>query len=539
MTRLASVRSIALVLLGALLVPPAAHADPLARFVLRAAPGTGGGAAPTPAPGPDPFATPVEVAGLAGLAGPATPVDLPALLQIAVRQSPTLATASIDIEIAAAQVDATLGLDDWTVGAGLDVSATADRSAVMNGGGRNIAATLSGDLSRLLPSGGTVALHASSGLVNRKSQFTESGLQDPTVWTDTISGSFSQPLMRGRGRAIARAQVALAHLAEDAAALTRRGRALTVVENVVTTYWDLVSANRVLAIAKGSLALAQERFRVTQLGVRGGKIADAELVAVEEAIATRQEDVLNAELAIVQQSVTLRRTIGMEIEPGKLALDPGADLTTSTRNWNLADLREQAMRTSPDLATLATQDRSASLDLEVTENGLLPQLDLALSLGPTGSDITFGGAAKDLVTLGGVSAGASLTYTQSLGKHAVLGQARESRARREKLRLTAVDVRAQIDQALAQAVAQAMSAEQRIALATRAIALAEKSIGIEQSRFELGKSTNFDVLLRQDELRQAQLRLARAQVDWHKAQTVIATVTGSLLDDYGIELAPR
>lgn len=538
MTRLASVRSLALALLGALVAAPAAHADPLVRIALRAAPGGGGGGAAA-APAPDPFATPVEVAGLAEVAGAATPVDLPALLQIAVRQSPTLATASIDIEIAAAQVEATLGLDDWTVGAGLDVTASGDRSAVTDGGGHDLAATLSGDLSRLLPGGATVALHASAGVDNRKSQLTTAGLQDPTTWTDTISGSISQPLMRGRGRAIARSQQILARLNEDAAALTRRGSALTVVQGVVTTYWDLVAANRVLAIARSSLALAQERFRVTQLGVRGGKIADAELVAVEEAIAVRQEDVLNAELSIVSQSIALRRAIGMEIEPGKLALDPGADLTTSTRRWNLADLREQAARTSPELATLASRDRSASIELEVTENGLLPKLDLALSLGPIGSDTSFGGAALDLVTLGGAAGAVSLTYSQGLGKHAVTGQAREVRAQREKLRLSAVEVRLQIDQALAQAVAQAITAEQRIALATRAIALAEKSIGIEQARFELGKSTNFDVLLRQDELRQAQLRLARAQVDWHKAQTVIATVTGSLLDDYGIELAPR
>jgi outer membrane protein TolC len=531
MSRLASVRSLAVALLGALLISPVAAADPLLHIALRNAPGTGGGA--PAAVGPDPFATPVDVAGLTELAGAATPVDLPTLLQLAVRQSPSLASTSIDIEIAAAQVDATLGLDDWTVGAGLALTSTASFGTPA---AHRIGVSLSGDLTRLLPSGGTLGLHAATDYANTRSQLTDLGAAAKNSWADTISGSLTQPLLRGRGRAVARAQQVLARYNEDAAGLARRGKALTVIQGVVTTYWDLVAGYRTLAIAQASLALAQERFRVTQLGVRGGKVADSELVAVEEAIATRQEDVLNAEVAIVQQSVALRRAVGMEIEPGKLALDPGADLAMAPRHWDLADLREQAIRTSPDLAVLASQDQTAALDLEVTENGLLPQLDLALSFGPTGAGSTIGGAAKDLITLGGVTAGAELTYTQSLGQHKVLGEAREFRARREKLRLSGADIRLQINQSLAQSVALVTAAEQRTALATRAIALAEKSIGIEQARFELGKSTNFDVLLRQDELRQAQLRLARAQVDWHKAQTVIAAVTGALLDDYGIKV---
>ena len=129
-----------------------------------------------------------------------------------------------------------------------------------------------------------------------------------------------------------------------------------------------------------------------------------------------------------------------------------------------------------------------------------------------------------------------LTFTQSLGRHQVYGQERQYRAQREKVRVNAQDIRLQIAQALAQAVASVRAAEQRVAADSKAVELAQKNILVEQSRFELGKSTNFDVLLRQDELRQAQLREARAQVDWHKAQAVIAALTGTLLADYGIDL---
>ncbi len=68
----------------------------------------------------------------------------------------------------------------------------------------------------------------------------------------------------------------------------------------------------------------------------------------------------------------------------------------------------------------------------------------------------------------------------------------------------------------------------------RAIDLANDNIRIETDRFNLGRSTNFDVLNRLEDLRQAELRKAQAMTDWHKAEVVVQGLTGELLPRYGI-----
>ena len=73
-------------------------------------------------------------------------------------------------------------------------------------------------------------------------------------------------------------------------------------------------------------------------------------------------------------------------------------------------------------------------------------------------------------------------------------------------------------------------------LSQRAIDLANENIKIETDRFNLGKSTNFDVLNRLEELRQAELRKAQALIDWHKGEVVVQALTGDLLPLYGITL---
>ncbi|MBL0218976.1 MAG: TolC family protein [Myxococcales bacterium] len=73
-------------------------------------------------------------------------------------------------------------------------------------------------------------------------------------------------------------------------------------------------------------------------------------------------------------------------------------------------------------------------------------------------------------------------------------------------------------------------------LSRRAIELANENIKIETDRFNLGKSTNFDVLNRLEELRQAELRKTSALIDWHKAEAVVQALTGDILPTYGIAI---
>src|SRR6185369_4344119 len=159
-----------------------------------------------------------------------------------------------------------------------------------------------------------------------------------------------------------------------------------------------------------------------------------------------------------------------------------------------------------------------------------------LSFGPTGTATTFGQSWQNLVELKTISIGGTLTFSRGLEQNDVRGRIREQRETKRKLTVNAFDVRAQIAQTMARAVAQVELARRRVALSQRAIELANENIKIESDRFNLGKSTNFDVLNRLEDLRQAELRQAQALIDWHKGDAGIQALTGDILPLYGIAL---
>jgi outer membrane protein len=522
------------VLFALLAAPRAADADLLARAIAAAEQPGGGAPASAQQPMQQVPAQPPPPDDLTAWAGPVRATALPELLQHAVQHAPSLASARIDIAIAEAGIYQTFVRDNWQIASRLAVNSSQGyfNGIVLD---RSTTVQLGVDLSRPLPTGGIVTLHAGTTYSRTPPLPGIPGATDVAVnWADEITGTITHPLLRGRGRFLYEAAERRATLSRDAVVLERRLVAIQTVQAVVAAYWDLVLAERQVAITRSSLELAKERLRITQIGSDGGKVPRSEIPAVQQIIATREEDVLNGELASLERSIALRRAAGLPIGKGELGLRAGAELAPRDTSWDLGEVTERAFAASPELAQLAKQDAVAKLDIQVTENGLLPQLDAALTLGPEGQDDKVGSAWKDTLTAESFFVAGSLTLQHAFGQEDVKGLAREQREQRRRLEVTAFDVQAQIAQTMAQAVAQAELARRRVALSQRAIELATDNIKIESDRFNLGKATNFDVLNRQEELRQAELRKAQAMIDQHKAESAIQALTGDILPVYGI-----
>ena len=161
-----------------------------------------------------PSVAPTDPSDLIAWAGSPRPITLPELLQLAIRQSPTLQNAKLDIAVAEAQIAETWERHDWTLTAQLSGSHTG--AGVFSG--IPISSTtnygLTADISRLLPTGGTVDLHVAS-------QYSDTGIEIPgfssSYWNDIVTGSITQPLLKNRGSDYYNASERKATLTRDAA----------------------------------------------------------------------------------------------------------------------------------------------------------------------------------------------------------------------------------------------------------------------------------------------------------------------------------
>ena len=72
--------------------------------------------------------------------------------------------------------------------------------------------------------------------------------------------------------------------------------------------------------------------------------------------------------------------------------------------------------------------------------------------------------------------------------------------------------------------------------ATASMVLAERNVEAEQTKFDNGLSTNFQLSQIQEDLANAQLALIRAHLDYRKAMVGYREATGTLLDHLNVKI---
>lgn len=452
-------------------------------------------------------------------------------LETAILQNPSLADARIDVEAADAAVLRASGIDDWVF------DATASWGSVQReefGINQQDTISLDANLTRSLFTGGTIILHADSQYTKTDSAFGG----NTETYSDTLTATFVQPLLAGRGRRVARAGIEIQKISREISELTAESLALSTLRDVIVAYWELAYARRDLEIRQGSLELAKQRLKITQAGIDGGAVAPTEALAVEQIIAVREQEILAAEIAVTNRSIELRRLTGMEIGPGAIDLGTAAPLAAAPKAVNLDAVLALAYEQNPLMQLSDKQRENADLLIELAENALSPELDLSVTFGPSGVADNFGDAAVSMVKFDNFTFGVSLTFRRSFGQRSLKADERDAHIAAERADVFETDTRAMLAQSMALAAKSAESATKRMEISQRVISLAEQNITAEQARFNLGRATNFDVLERQDELKQAQLSYARAVVDYLNAIAIIDSLTGELMARYGVTLTP-
>jgi outer membrane protein TolC len=84
-----------------------------------------------------------------------------------------------------------------------------------------------------------------------------------------------------------------------------------------------------------------------------------------------------------------------------------------------------------------------------------------------------------------------------------------------------------------------MSGRTRVALADKAIAIAEDNVKAERASFLAQRSNNFQVMQRQGQLTDARLRRGRAIADYRVAVAQLQYLSGTLLDTYRIHVRTK
>ena len=360
------------------------------------------------------------------------------------------------------------------------------------------------------------------------------------AFNSTLTATFTQPLFRDFGIDNNRQQIAIAQINRDIASESLRAAVAQTVANVRNAYWELAYARAAVEVAQRSLDLAQKLVEDNQARVEVGTLAPIDVVQAEAEAANRRQTVAQTEATLATAQLTLKRllvtgtsdplwTQELRATDVPQLTSPPLDVEGAVRN---------ALERRTDLATARKNLDSNDVTLRFWRNQTRPAVDMQLSYGATGLggqrlERTGSGVAAELT--GNVIPGgyfdalqllrnrdfptwnAALTVSYPLGGNNADGQYARNRVLRtqQSTRLRVLEL--QVATEVTNAALQVQANLRRVDAARAARALAERQLEAEQSKFEVGLSTNFFVVQSQRDLADAQNVELRALTDLQRA----------------------
>ncbi len=222
-----------------------------------------------------------------------------------------------------------------------------------------------------------------------------------------FSLNLTQPLMKGKGRKITTANLRASELQIEANRNQFVQSAAAELANIQISYWQYLSAYRIHEVYQENEKRVQRVLDITKTLVNADKKPASDMIQVQADLADKEGQTILANQALLQAKQNLGRVIGLTIEQTQLLGIPSEDFpkiaTILTTTNDLDNYLETAMENRTDLKALGLSKEALIIFLELTENDLLPQLDLTANLAYGG--LVRGNSLSNLLTALGQSEG--------------------------------------------------------------------------------------------------------------------------------------
>jgi len=431
------------------------------------------------------------------------------------------------------------------------------QQSVLGGGGSSATTTsttyvLSPSLTKSFATGGgTYTLSFSNQHTNTSSTFNTIN----PFFSSNLSLNVTQPLLRNRSIDANRHSIRVQKKRLEQTDSDFRQRTIQIISQVQAAYWNLVFALRNQQNQLDSLNVSRQNMQNIEAQISAGVKAPLDRAQVQTDIATRETNLFIATQQVSQAENTLKQL--MLREP--TAPEWSAQLTpTDTPAFDLSPVNltaalDEAHKNRPELRRLTLQKDINSVDLQYYKNQTLPQVDITSTVAATGlagSKVPctpdpatgktcpivptnlIGGYGQDLSNLFSVKTrNITAGVTISFPIHNQTAQANLAGARIQKEQLEA-SYRSEgqaVEMDVRNAAQAVDTAQKRVVTSRQARESAEQQLAGEQKLYEVGRSTTFLLLQRQNELTSARTSELQAQTDYNKALADLQRATAATL----------
>ena len=414
--------------------------------------------------------------------------------------------------------------------------------------------TFNGGIAQSLPWGGG---NFAASLNNfRRSSTSNNSLFNP-LFQSAWSFSYNQPMLRNFSIDSTRQQLAVSKVNRDVSDVQLRATITNTLSNVRNAYWDYVFAVQAVDVAQKSVDLAVKLVQDNQTRVEVGTMAPIDVVQAQSQAATARQNLAAAQQTMRTAELVLKRLIvsGTEDPNWSVRLDPVDRPDFVAQPIDLEAAIRNALSQRTDLENAKKTMQANDVTLRFLRDQLKPQADLSLAYVPQGlggvqlnrqSNGTLGSSVVSTIPGGIGDAFSSLfhnnypqwtaqvNFSYPLGTSSQEASVARARVQVSQVQAQVKQVELQIATDVTNAAVSARSNVERVQAAQAARELAEKQLEAEQSKFEVGMSTNYNVIQSQRDLATAQSNELQAILNYRKSLVELERLQQTTLQNLNV-----
>lgn len=358
----------------------------------------------------------------------------------------------------------------------------------------------------------------------------------PLSYGSTFSFNATQPLLRNFKTDNTRTTLLTQQITREINDIQLKTSIANTIASVRNAYWDLRAAIENIEIQRRALALATTLVEQNRTKVEIGTMAQIDVITAESQQANAELNLVNAESTWRTAELTFKKLIagGTDDDIFKATVNPTDLPSVAQTIVDIPSAVTAALGQRTDLVQAKKQLESSQLTIELLKNQVLPDLNLSggYSVSGAGGNLykaTGGlGSTLALVSEAGyvdsiTGAFAQPTWNVQAAFIYPLGQV-AARANLARTRLTLDQAKTQLKSTeltvttdVTNAGLSVQNAFKSLAASQKARELAERQAEAEQTKFDVGMSTNFTVVQQQQALTSARLAELRAILTYVKA----------------------
>lgn len=344
---------------------------------------------------------------------------------------------------------------------------------------------------------------------------------------DGASITVIQPLLRGAGRDVATAPVRLAQLAEQTNRLTLKTTVAQTVTQIILSYRELLRAQEQRQIAGDALTRSRRLLDINRALIAAGRMAEFDIVQTEADVATQElsyEDTVNQ---LDNSRLELLQLLALDLQ---LPIRATEKLQASRISVSPTEALKQAEALQPEYLKQLIAGEQADINLVVAGNERLWDVSLVGGGSQLRDHNTTSGSLHSWENYAGVQ------VEIPIGDMSLRQAEIQAKVNKQNQRVQLAETRQQLRRDVTNAVRDIDVRWRQFEIAIRARDLTRRKLEIEREKLTVGRSSNFQVLSYEADLRNAENAQLDAQILYLNAQAELDQTLGTTLQSWDISL---